>query len=273
MPARQRLLMCPPQHFTVAYEINPWMNLKRRPDAVTATRQWQHLAGSLEQVADIVLCDPAAGAPDMVFTANAGFAYDGRVVVSRFRHPERQAEEPDFTRWFREAGFELVAWPEDVRFEGAGDCLIDRGERRLWLGHGLRSDPRAGAALARAFDVPVHTLNLVDPRYYHLDTCFCPLVDGYTLYYPDAFSAASQMLIRAEIPAHLRIEVPEADARNFACNAVGLGEHVFMNRASTTLVSALEMRGFKVHETPVDEFMRAGGAVKCLTLNLDDPIG
>lgn len=272
MTTRNRLLMCPPHHFTVRYEINPWMNVQRKPDAVTAQGQWQQLVAKLETVADIVFCEPAADAPDMVFTANAGFVFEERVVVSRFRHPERQTEEPHFANWFEAAGFELVDWPEDVCFEGAGDCLVDRGERRLWLGHGLRSDPRAGDALAKAFDVPVHTLTLVDPRYYHLDTCFCPLADGYTLYHPAAFSAESQMRIRALIPAAKRIEVSEADARHFACNAVGLGEHVFMNRASEALQRELAVRGFRVHESPVTEFLRAGGAVKCLSLNLDDPI-
>ncbi len=272
MTQRNRLLMCPPHHFTVRYEINPWMNVQRKPDAVAAHDQWQQLVANLEPIADIVLCEPALDAPDMVFTANAGFVFDGRVVVSRFRHPERQTEEPHFADWFEDAGFALVDWPEDVRFEGAGDCLVDRGERRLWLGHGLRSDPRAGAALEAAFDVPVHTLTLVDPRYYHLDTCFCPLADGYTLFYPAAFSAESQMLIRSLIPASKRIEVSDSDAQAFACNAVGLGEHVFMNRSSKALRSTLGKLGFKVLESPVTEFLRAGGAVKCLSLNLDDPI-
>ncbi|MCC5886063.1 MAG: nitrate reductase [Gammaproteobacteria bacterium] len=272
MTARNRLLMCAPEFFTVRYEINPWMNVQRKPDAVAANDQWQQLVASLAPVADIVLCEQAPDAPDMVFTANAGFVFESRVVVSRFRHPERQTEEPHFARWFTDAGFTLVDWPEEVRFEGAGDCLVDRGERRLWLGHGLRSDPRAGAALQAAFDVPVHVLTLVDPRYYHLDTCFCPLADGYALYYPGAFSAESQMLIRAQIRAEKRIEVSDEDARHFACNAVGLGEHVFMNRASKPLRRTLESHGFVVHESPVGEFLRAGGAVKCLSLNLDDPI-
>ncbi len=272
MNTRNRLLMCAPEFFTVQYEINPWMNAQRKPDAVAASDQWQQLVANLAAVAEIVLCEQAPEAPDMVFTANAGFVFEGRVVVSRFRHPERQPEQPHFARWFAEAGLGLVGCPEDVRFEGAGDCLVDCGERRLWLGHGLRSDPRAGVALQAAFDVPVHTLTLADTRYYHLDTCFCPLADGYTLYYPGAFSAEPQMLIRTRIPAEKRIKVSRADARHFACNAVGLGEHVFMNRASKALRKTLESIGFEVHETPVSEFLRAGGAVKCLSLNLDDPM-
>lgn len=271
MSRRNRLLMCPPHHYTVDYEINPWMNVQRKPDPVTARQQWQQLVEGLETVATVEVCPPAADTPDMVFTANAGFVHDGRVVVSRFRHPERRAEEPHFEHWFGDAGFELLSWPQDVPFEGAGDCLADRGEPRLWLGHGLRSDPRAADALAAAFELPVHRLTLVDPHFYHLDTCFCPLADGYTLYYPAAFDARSQMLIRSLIPAARRIEVGEADARHFACNAVGVDEHVFLNRASPALTRMLEARGFRVHETPVTEFLRAGGAVKCLTLNLDEP--
>ncbi len=269
MTNHPRLLMCPPDHFQVRYEINPWMNVQRQPAAASAQTQWQQLVASLGAHAEIVLCEPAPSRPDMVFTANAGFVLDGRVVVSRFRYPERQPEAPLFARWFADAGFECLAWPDDVCFEGAGDCLADQDAAHLWLGHGPRSDIRAAALLARAFQLPVYPLGLVDPRFYHLDTCFCPLADGHTLYYPTAFSAESQMLIRAQIPIEKRIEVSEEDACQFACNAVGVGKHVFMNYASARLQHELDSRGFQVHEVRVTEFLRAGGAVKCLSLNLD----
>jgi N-dimethylarginine dimethylaminohydrolase len=270
MNSRPRLLMCAPEHFRVRYEINPWMNVQRQPAAASAQTQWQQLVAALDAHARIEFCEPAPNTPDMVFTANAGFVFDGRVVVSRFRYPQRQAEAPHFARWFREAGFEHVPWPEDVCFEGAGDCLADQRAERLWFGHGPRSDARAAALLERAFGLPVHALNLVDPRFYHLDTCFCPLAEGHTLYYPAAFSAESQMRIRAEIPAEKRIEVSTEDACHFACNAVGIGNQVYVNRASAALQHALTSRGFDVHEVSVTEFLRAGGAVKCLSLNLDE---
>jgi N-dimethylarginine dimethylaminohydrolase len=268
-----RFLMCAPDHFEVSYVINPWMEGNvARGDNKAAARQWNALYRLIGKVAEVALVPGAPGVPDMVFTANAGVLLDRKVVLSRFRHPERQGEEAHFGKWFDENGFDVLRLPPDLPFEGAGDALIDRGTPLLWLGHGHRSDQACAPLVAGWLDIEVQPLRLVDERFYHLDTCFCPLEGGYLMYYPAAFDAASQAQIAARIPAEYRIPVSDADALAFACNAVNCGRNVFLNRASTALSGELRSRGFVVRQTPLTEFMKAGGSAKCLTLKLTEPM-
>jgi N-dimethylarginine dimethylaminohydrolase len=270
---QQHILMCAPDNFDVAYVINPWMqgNLALC-DATLAMRQWQELSRAIGRVAQVETVRGPAGVPDMVFTANAGLMLNGRVVLSHFKHAERQPEEPLFANWFEEHGFPVMRLPEGLHFEGAGDALFDHGQALLWMGWGHRSDLDAAPRLSRMLNVEVQPLRLVNPRFYHLDTCFCPLQGGQLLYYPDAFDAPSRARIEARIAADKRIVVARADAEAFACNAVNIGSHIFVNQASPALQGALEAHGYQMHNVPLSEFMKAGGAAKCLTLNLSETL-
>ncbi len=271
-PQRQQILMCAPDYFGVDYVINKWMEHQigqvDRPLAVT---QWQYLHDALAQHADIALVAPQAGVPDMVFTANAGLVYQNNVIVSRFRAKEREAEEPYFKAWFEQNKFTLVDWPENVAFEGAGDALLDRGQPILWIGNGFRSDTAAPALVERHMGLHTVSLKLIDPRFYHLDTCLCPLEDGWMLYFPAAFDAESQEKIKTHVPENKRIAVAESDAVVFACNAVNIGHHVFLNTVSDDLQNKLRRAGFTPVLTPISEFLKAGGGSKCLTLKLVEP--
>lgn len=266
-----RFLMCAPDHFEVAYVINPWMegNVACGNNDVAA-RQWNALARLVGNIAQVERVTAAPGVPDMVFTANAGLILENKFVLSRFRHEQRQAEEPHFAKWFAEHDFDVLTLPDDMPFEGAGDALLDRREPLLWLGYGHRSDQACAPLLADWLDIDVEPLRLVNQRFYHLDTCFCPLEGGYLMYYPAAFDAASQARIAAHVPAEYRITVADADAFDFACNAVNCGRNIFLNRASDALVGELSSRGFVVQQTPLTEFMKAGGSAKCLTLKLTE---
>lgn len=273
-PARASasILMCAPRHFGVDYIINPWMeNQIGRTETGRARDQWNNLRDHLSACADLAYVSPRPGLPDMVFTANAGLALDGRVVVSRFHARERRAEEPLFRHWFEAQGFEVASWPDDVPFEGAGDALPDRARRLIWCGHGWRSSRQAAALLEEIFGWRTVGLKLVDPRFYHLDTCFCPLSNGWAMYHPAAFDAESLATIRARIPPGKRIEVGEADAQSFACNAVEAVGRVFMNDATPALRAELTAAGFIPVVTPLGEFLKAGGAAKCLTLDVTRP--
>ncbi|MDB5763693.1 MAG: amidinotransferase family protein [Herminiimonas sp.] len=266
-----RLLMCAPDYFEVAYVINPWMEGNvARGNSNAAMRQWNALARLIGKVAQVERVAAVPGVPDMVFTANAGLVLENRFVLSRFRHAERQGEEPHFAKWFADQGFEVLTLPPDMAFEGAGDALLDRQAPLLWLGHGHRSDAACAPLLANRLDMEIQPLKLVDQRFYHLDTCFCPLEGGYLLYYPVAFDIASQASIAARVPAEYRIPVADADAFDFACNAVNCGRNIFLNRASDALTGELRSRGFAVRQTPLTEFMKAGGSAKCLTLKLTE---
>lgn len=269
-----RLLMCAPTEFDVRYVINPWMQGHlHSSERDTALAQWAGLYLELAADAQIALVEPDPDCPDMVFTANAGFVLGERVAISRFRHAERSGEERHFKEWFERNGFEVMSLPGALAFEGAGDALLDRRLPLVWMGHGHRSDLRAALALERLFDVEVVPLLLGDPRFYHLDTCLCALPGGELMYFPAAFDDASLRQIEARVPESLRIVVDEDDACDFACNAVALNSRIVLNRASESLVGRLEARGYRVVQTPLGEFMKAGGAAKCLTLRLDEVAG
>ena len=263
------LLMCAPKLYEVSYVINPWMegNLGNSSQE-RAMRQWKKLYAVLCDLADVRLVEPVAGSPDMVFTANAGLARDGVVAISSFYHPERQGEEKYFRRWFQEAGYEIVDLPRTTPFEGEGDALFSADGSRLWVGYGTRTVEASHAALRGLWDVEVIGLRLVDPLFYHLDTCFAPLEDGSLLYYPPAFDAVSLAKIGAFYPADKRIVVGEEDALSFACNAVNIGKRIVLNRISAELELELRSRGFDVIQVELDEFLKAGGAAKCLVMKL-----
>jgi len=271
--AKATYLMCAPEHFEVSYVINPWMagNVALGNRSV-AQQQWDALVASISTVAHIQRMQAKAGVPDLVFTANGGVVRGEKVVLSRFRYVERQAEECHFEEWFATHGFEVLKTPPELPFEGAGDALLDRHDDLLWFGHGHRSELACAGLLSHMLDIDVQPLRLVDPRFYHLDTCFCPLDGGFLMYFPDAFDAASQAAIAARVPAHRRLIVGPADALDFACNTVNSGAHIFLNRASEPLVAMLVAHGYAVHQTPLTEFLKAGGAAKCLTLKLNEPV-
>lgn len=268
-----RILMCAPDHYDVDYVINPWMEGNiHKSSRDRAVEQWSKLNFVLNNIAQVDLVLGQPGVPDMVFTANAGLVLGENVVLSRFYHPERQGEEPHFKKWFEDNGFNVFELPQDLPFEGAGDALLDREGRWLWAGYGFRSELDSHPLIARWLDIEVLSLRLIDDRFYHLDTCFCPLKDGYLLYYPGAFDSYSNHIIEKRVPAEKRIAIAEGDAINFACNAVNVEDTVVMNKASDNLKQRLESVGFKVIETPLTEFLKAGGAAKCLTLRINEPV-
>lgn len=275
MTTEIRFLMCPPDHYDVDYVINPWMEGNiHKSSRERAVQQWEGLYHIIKDHSHAVvdLVKPEVGWPDMVFTANAGLVLDKTVVLSRFYHKERQGEEPYFKQWFESQGYAVYELPKELPFEGAGDALLDREGRWLWAGYGFRSELDSHPLIAKWLDIEVLSLRLMDERFYHLDTCFCPLTDGYLLYYPGAFDAYSNRLIELRVPEDRRVPIDEDDAVNFACNAVNIHKTVILNQVSDALRQQLEDKGFEVIETPLTEFLKAGGAAKCLTLRVTEPI-
>jgi N-dimethylarginine dimethylaminohydrolase len=261
-----RILMCPPDFYGIHYEINPWMSTARQADHAEAQAQWRALRELLLAAgAEVELMTPVEGLPDLVFTANAAIVYKRRVVVSRFKHPQRQGEEPHFARWFAQHGFEILASGEELSFEGAGDALFC-GETLL-AGYRMRSNARGCQQIGELLGVRTLPLELVDPYYYHLDTCFCPLADGVAAYFPDAFDDYGRQVLAAQVPTLLPVAADEA--RSFACNAVVVGRTVVTNVGCPNFHSQLRAAGFTPAETPLGEFVKAGGSAKCLTLRLD----
>jgi len=275
-----RFLMCPPQHFAVTYSINPWMDPAAwadRGDALhaSAAEQWTALHAALRQSgAAIEMVAPREGLPDLVFTANAAVVLDGKALVARFRHPERQAEQPVFSAAcsaMQARGLidEVIEMPEGVALEGAGDCLWDAKRSLFWMGCGFRSDAAAAPVVEKTFGVPCVPLALANPSYYHLDTAMCALPCGAVIYYPGAFTPEAFEAIHARVAPADRIALDAADAAHFAANSVLVGRTVVLSSASAALRGALEARGYTVVETPLTAFQRSGGSACCLTLRLD----
>lgn len=271
-------LVCEPRHYGVHYEINPWMHTGKPADELVAQQQWQVLKETLIQCgAQLHVLTQPKGWPDIVFTANAGLVYKKQVVLSHFRHHERQGERPYFEAWFKAAGFNIMATPEtDYQmvdgqrtyagpcFEGAGDALF-AGDV-LFAGYGFRTDFEFYEQIRVLGITQLVFCELVDPRFYHIDTCFCPLNAKQAIWWPKAFTSESQQ--RMEQALEL-FAVPEDEALRFACNAVVVGNYVVIPSNCPETRAILTKLGYTVRDCEMGEFLKAGGACKCLTLALD----
>ena len=260
-----RLLLCPPDHFGIEYEINPWMDRRQGADPEISRAQWVRLRDTLQKLGcEIELVSPQLRLPDMVFTANAGLVVGNRFIRSNFRFPERHDEAAHFERWFIEHGYEVVRLSENYWFEGEGDALFSG--KVLFCGYRFRSDIKSHQYIGDLLQCLVISLELADERWYHLDTCFCPLPDGGAIWYPAAFDEYGQRAIREHIGELIEVSTPEAS--RFACNAVPLGRDIVLPDGCPQLVDTLTGRGWQCHEVPMSEFLKAGGACKCLALFL-----
>jgi N-dimethylarginine dimethylaminohydrolase len=262
--------MCRPTYYTIAYEINPWMSLRRQADNARARTQWNRLHALLtgELRVRVRTLPPRRGVPDLVFTANAGLVQDRMLIRSNFRYPEREREEPIIERYFRGIGFRVVRLDPRYHFEGEGDAL--------WVGDTLvfgfrfRSEAPVHEELARLLRRRVLPVELADRRFYHLDTCFCPLDATTAVWFPGAFDRYGRRVLE-RVVARL-IDVSERDAVGFACNAAPVGRDLVMHAGvSSALRRRLDRLGFRVRPVDLSEFLKAGGSAKCLILRLEGP--
>ena len=264
------ILMCLPTYFNVQYVINPWMEGNiGKVQKPKAQKQWEDLYQVLSDRCNVHVMKPVEDQPDMCFVANAGLKLENLFVPTLFRVPQRIAEVAHYLEWLKSQDIEIRALPDDCTFEGEGDALFQPGDDVLWAGYGVRSSLTAHKYLTEIFRCPVHSLRLVDERFYHLDTCFTPMPEGRVLYYPAAFDKRSRQLIQGYFSESNRIEVSDEDAQGFCCNAIRIGQTLVTNYASAGLRRDLEAWGFNVITTDLSEFILAGGAAKCLCLFLE----
>jgi N-dimethylarginine dimethylaminohydrolase len=259
--------MCPPQHFTVEYAINPWMDTTVPVDASLAVKQWDLLRTTLVDLGHTVhVLDPVAGLPDMVYAANGAFSVDGTVYGARFRYPQR-ADEATAHRDFYEMSDWSFKHPEHVN-EGEGDfAYLPNAHGGLILaGYGFRTDPAAHAEAQEMLGRPVISLRLVDPAFYHLDTALAALDDHNVTYYPEAFSAASQRVLAQLFPDAVLAD--RADAEAFGLNLVSDGRHVVLNTEATAMAEKVRAAGYHPVHVELTELKRGGGSVKCAVAEL-----
>ena len=257
-------LMCPPEHFAVEYAINPWMHPDRPVDAALAMRQWQQLAevfGSLGHTVHTITPEP--GLPDMVFAANGATVIGGKVLGAQFRYQQRQPEAAAYLNWFRARGYGHIR-ESRILNEGEGDIVF--AGRAILAGHGFRSDQAVASELTELFGLPVLSLRLVDPRFYHLDTAMVVLDADTAAYYPAAFDDAG----RATLASHFAelIEVKDEDAEVLGLNAISDGRHVVLPVQATGLAGQLAAAGCSPVGVDLSELLKAGGGPKCCTLEL-----
>jgi N-dimethylarginine dimethylaminohydrolase len=270
----RHFLLCRPVHFTVAYEINPYMHVQVHPDPELALAQHEGLETTLRAAgAQLEFLDPVAGLPDLVFTANAGVVDGDAFVPSRFRHPERQGETVHDTAWFSARGFRLSHLPGDEPFEGAGDVLPfgahPAAGRGLVLVAGYRTRSAVGAqtGLGALLGVPVRTVELVDERFYHVDLVFCPLDERRALIAPQGLDRYGCRVLEELVPEP--VWLTDDEAMSFCANSVVVGDVIVMPSCTVRLGRILEDAGLSVAVSPVGEFLKAGGGCRCLTLALD----
>lgn len=283
---KKTFLMCEPTFYGVNYVINPHMegNVGKVNRGLAQT-QWKNLHSIVSSLANVNLIEQSPSLPDMVFTANAGLIFRdlGYVWLSRFAKPERRGEERLFAGWFIANDLDIIGQPpaQVDFFEGAGDALVDHNGE-YWVGYGMRSSLRAIEALTKFFDKKkFHPLSLKDPRFYHLDTCFAPLSKGHTMWYPDAFTTASYwsvavrngrntgVYVEGDVPLpDMLIDVDESDAMRFACNVLCIDDVVIVPTCSQQLQDTIKQLGYDVVTVDLSEFIKAGGAAKCLTLQV-----
>jgi N-dimethylarginine dimethylaminohydrolase len=263
----RRYLMCPPEYFTVAYSINPWMDVSRPTDTALAWRQWEALRRTYLDLGHTVqVIAPVPGLPDMVFAANGGLVIDGNALSARFAHPERAAEGPAYLTWLRCAGLRSTTEAEHIN-EGEGDFLVVGGCHGIVLaGTGFRTGPAAHAEVQELFGHPVVSLRLVNPRFYHLDTALAVLDEHTVAYYPEAFSPGSREVLRRLFPDALLADA--RDAAVLGLNAVSDGLHVVLAEQATGLAAQLRERGYQPIGVDLSELLKAGGGAKCCTLEI-----
>lgn len=265
----QKILMSAPTYFNVSYVINPHMEKNVGGNTSFASKQWNNLKNALIYVgAEIALVEPQPNLPDFVFTANAALIYKNLAIVSTFKHPERQGETLHYMKWFQDNGFETITL-ESENFEGAGDALYDKKMPRLFVGYGWRTDLSAIEKLKKYIDLEIVPLELVNANFYHLDTCFCPLENGYYMIHMAAFSKKSQEWLNTNLAGKI-VPVGRIDAFDFACNAVELNNTIILNKASEGLQRDLRKIKCEIIEVTLTDFLKAGGSAKCLTLKLKD---
>lgn len=267
VPRNRTYLLCSPEHFSVDYAINPWMDTATPVDGGLALKQWESLRETLVALGhDVHLLDPQAGLPDMVYAANGAFVVDGTAYGARFKHPQRSDEAAAHRAFYESAGWRFVSPSETNEGEGDFAYLPEAYGGMILAGYGFRTEPSAHVEAQEMLGRPVVSLGLVDPRFYHLDTALAALDDRNVTYFPGAFSAAAQRVLARLFPDAVLAD--EVDAFAFGLNLVSDGRNVVINSEATGMAAKVEAAGYNPVLVDLSELKKGGGSVKCCVAEL-----
>ena len=257
---KDKILLCKPSFYDVTYSINPWMK-GVAVNKVLALKQWNQMRTMLGTFdLDISFIEQIDGLPDMVFTANAGVAYNNKVIISNFKYKQRRKESLHYKNWFLENGYNTIDLPKKLSFEGCGDVIIHNNN--LIGGYGFRTDLKALKYVSEKLELNLIYLKLLNPNFYHLDTCFAIINNNLAIYNPKAFS---EYTIKKLKDFEL-IEVTEEEANNFACNSIVFNKNILMPDDNCRIAKILSDRGYQVYQINTSEFIKSGGSLQCMCL-------
>lgn len=265
---RNKFLMADPYYYKVVYKINPWMIPEKWNQLECyAIDSWKKLVSFIKEIGGKITILPSYyDVPDFVFTANLGIILDNKILLSKFKYKERQKEEKYFKEWAEKQNWQIQE--QEYIQEGAGDCIYDPYRQMFWFGYGQRSNEKAKYLISYYFDKPLTSLELINPNFYHLDTCFCPLPNGEILYYPKAFSKKSLVRLK-EVEKDFLIEINDEEAFLFSANAICIDRTIIIGNTSNRLKKILQNKRYEIKEIDTKPFIMSGGSVACLTLKLN----
>lgn len=276
----KKILMAAPSAFDVCYEINPFMKQQdgqlNQVDPKVANTQWESLKSTYEKIGlKVDVIDGPNGLPDFVFCANQSFPFQNpvtgvsEVVMSRMFAEQRRNEVQYFEAWYTAQGYKThTIQDSNLSFEGNGDAILSKKHNLVFGGYGPRTNKDAYSELAERFGLDTIQLNLVTDEFYHLDTCFFVLDNETAAFYPGAFDDEGQKLIRAYFDRVIEVDYNEA-RNHFACNAhCPDGKNVILHPGSEKLVENLKALDYLTHEVDTSEFMKAGGSVFCMKMEI-----
>jgi N-dimethylarginine dimethylaminohydrolase len=261
------ILVCASDYFRIEYEINPWMSVQNNASTPEVLTQYRQLLDAFRKAGIRYRgMQPDASYPDMVYTANYGVVAGSQFIKANFKYPQRQGESTLAESYFKQRGYRVLALPENIYFEGEGDLLYSGSH--YFVGWGKRTMKEAVPYLQEMLSKPLVDLELVDPYYYHLDTCFAPLDEHTVVINPRSFTQEGL----DKIYGHFETVLTTSDQDNkvLACNMVVNGKNIVVGEGITdTLRTNLEALGYQVFQTPMSQYIKGGGSVKCCSLILD----
>ena len=265
--------MCKPKYFDVIhYKLNSHMLMQQKVNYDRSYIQWRNLESNLLcQGVKINYIKPQKTLVDMVFAANGGIIYNNKAIVSNFNAIPRKKESEHYNKFFNENGYDTYNMVTE--FEGAGDGLFSHNKEHLWLGYGFRSNKDSKNEIEDIISnnhLEIHTLQLTNPLWYHLDTCFCPFGEDRLILYEKAFDKNSLKKIYNVFDEKKCIKVSDEDAENFACNSIPIPNNIIIGHSfSPELKNKFRDIDYIGIETLMTEFLLSGGSTKCCVLNID----